>query len=311
MQLIALLLACSDKDDRTVNHYEPPFVPTYTLADEALVLTGGYADPSVVPFEDRYALYVSRTEGEESGTVIYSSSDQLTWSEDINGVAFLGVSTGRALEMDEGVRFYYPSTGPVADGTLPNSGGNTSIYSAWSNDTVHFVDDPGLRVTSDEGIVGGPTLLQLDDETWRAYYHVASGSASDGELPSAEIWAASSDNGLDWELEDEPVLIGDKDIEGVDPTAQVLHPFVQSGPDMEGNPDAGYWMFYNAHSQLFAAWSEDGQDWAKLGAIGLEGADLCALPLGPNQWRIWYGRYAEDTLGEVYTATMSISISNE
>ena len=275
MLLLVLTLACSDKDGRTINHYEPPFTPVFTFADEALVLTGGYADPSVVSFGSRYAMYVSRTEGTENGTLVYSSPDLLTWSED------------------------------------PSTSEKISLYSAWSNDTVHFVDDPGLRATSDEGQIGGPTVLQLAEDQWRAWYHISSGSASDGEVPSAEIWSAASENGLDWELEEEPILIGDKDIEGVEPTAQVLHPFVMKGPDSEGLPDAGYWMFYNAHSELFAAWSADGEAWEKLGGIGLDGADFAAIPITPDSWRIWYGRFAEDTLGEIYTSTMSISISNE
>ena len=82
MLLLVLTLACSDKDGRTINHYEPPFTPVFTFADEALVLTGGYADPSVVSFGSRYAMYVSRTEGTENGTLVYSSPDLLTWSED-------------------------------------------------------------------------------------------------------------------------------------------------------------------------------------------------------------------------------------
>ena len=311
MLLLVLTLACSDKDGRTINHYEPPFTPVFTFADEALVLTGGYADPSVVSFGSRYAMYVSRTEGTENGTLVYSSPDLLTWSEDPKGVILRGVSTGRGLPMEEGIRVFYPSTAPVADGTVPSTSEKISLYSAWSNDTVHFVDDPGLRATSDEGQIGGPTVLQLAEDQWRAWYHISSGSASDGEVPSAEIWSAASENGLDWELEEEPILIGDKDIEGVEPTAQVLHPFVMKGPDSEGLPDAGYWMFYNAHSELFAAWSADGEAWEKLGGIGLDGADFAAIPITPDSWRIWYGRFAEDTLGEIYTSTMSISISNE
>lgn len=310
MQLLVILLACADQDERVIQHYEPPFTPVYTFSDEALVLTGGYADPSVVQFESRYAMYVSLTEGEENGTVVYASPDLLTWTQDPRGVVLKGVSTGRGVAMDDGVRVYYPSTAPVADGTRPSTSSKLSLYSAWSNDTVHFVDDPGLRATSEVGQVGGPAVMQLPDETWRAWYHIASGSASDGEVPSAEIWSAASENGLDWDLEDEPILVGEKDIEGVEPTAQVLHPFVARGPDAEGNTDAGYWMFYNAHAELFAAWSADGLDWQKLGAIGLEGADFAAVPTAPGEWRIWYGRYAEDTLGEVYTSTMTISISN-
>lgn len=314
MLLLVSLLACSDKDGPALQHAEPPFVPVITFGEPTLVLTGGYADPSVVPFEERYTLYASLTEavdGADVGTMAFTSEDLVTWTPDVNGVLFLRVGTGRALEMDDGVRFYYPSTGPVADGTVPTTSGGVSIYSAWSNDTVHFVDDPGLRATSDDGDVGGPTLIQLADGTWRAFYHVASGPAADGEVPSASIWAADSEDALNWELEDEPVLEADDDVEGVDPTAQALHPFVMTGPDAEGTPDAGYWMFYNAHDVLFAAWSEDGAKWAKLGAIGLEGADFAAIPTGVNDWRVWYGRYSEETLGEIYTSTMSISISNE
>lgn len=314
MLLALTLLGCSDKGDPDLQREEPPFVPVVTFSEETLVLTGGYADPSVAPFEERYTLYASLTEaaeGADIGTLAFSSEDLVTWTPDPNGVIFLGVATGRALQMDDGVRFFYPSTGPVADGTVPTTSGGISIYSAWSNDSVHFVDDPGLRTTSDEGDVGGPTLIELDDGTWRAFYHVASGKAADGEIPSASIWAADSDNGLDWDLEEEPVLEASKDVEGVDPTAQLLHPFVTPGPDAEGTPEAGYWMFYNSHDIMYAAYSDDAADWDRLGPIGLEAADFDAIAIGPNQWRVWYGRYAEDTRGEIYTAIMNISISNE
>ena len=105
--------------------------------------------------------------------------------------------------------------------------------------------------------------------------------------------------GLGGARAEEAILSADEDIGGVAPTAQVLHPCVMKGPDSEGLPDAGYWMFYNAHSELFAAWSADGEAWEKLGAIGLDGADFAAIPITPDSWRIWYGRFAEDTLGEI------------
>lgn len=258
------------------------------------MLSGGYADPSVLPLGDGWLMYVNQSpeEGDEAsagGTVLFTSEDGQEWAPSELGVLFPGVATGRAVWMSGGVRFFYP----MAEG-----GGAKAILSAWSADGRSFEEEAGVRWRSDEGDAGGPTLLARPDGSWRAWYHVSNPGLSDPAVERAWIGSATSLAGAAWTVDEGASLSAEAAVEGVEPESQALHPFVL---DEQGL----LWMFYNAHARLFVAVSEDGEIWNKLGYIA-EGADLCVAE-DEEGLRVWYGRYTDVTRGEVYTSRMILS----
>src|SRR5690606_19068371 len=75
---------------------------------------------------------------------------------------------------------------------------------------------------------------------------------------------------------------------------QALHPLVIK------NPKGGYLMLYNSHSEVYAAASNDGKTWDKLGKIGLHGADVDGYFQEDGSLRLYYGDFTEATGGLVY-----------
>lgn len=274
--------------------------PLWSVGAPERLFTGGYADASVLRFGDRDWMYLNSVAEDPSGTLLYTSRDGArTWTQE-TPVIFAGVATGRAVAMDGGVRFVYPARGPAATQNQPSEG-EISLYSAWSADGVAFDDDPGVRVGPALGEPGGPAMWAPPDGGWRLYFDVSRPSEADPAVDEAAIWGASSEDGLDWTVDPEPSLEGEAGVEGVEPAAQVLHPFVFTGPD------GAAWMIYNAHAALYLARSADGLRWDKLGALGLEGADASALEVEAGAWRLWFGTWSEETDGEIWAADLTLS----
>ena len=215
---------------------------------------------------------------------------------------FPGVSTGRAVAVNQGVRFYYPAPEPAADGTRGDPDAPRQIYSAFSADGTDFTDDAGACISATDGDPGGPAVVQIGDRR-RMLYDVHT-TAEDG-LVSGEIRAAWSEDGLSWTSDDASAIVAEDAVEGTDPVAQVLHPFLMATPTT-ANAD-GWLLFYNSNTAVYAAWSADGEAWTKLGAVGLTGADFSALIMSDGGLRAWYGTYSDETSGEIWTATLAIA----
>ncbi len=64
-------------------------------------------------------------------------------------------------------------------------------------------------------------------------------------------------------------------------------------------------MFYNTHSEVYAAESTDGLAWKKIGAVGIHGADVDAFYQADGSLRVYYGDYDPATGGLIYTAVIT------
>jgi hypothetical protein len=200
--------------------------------------------------------------------------------------------------MDSGVRLYYPGAQPIN----PNET-QDGMKSAYSQDGKNFTPESGVTIKPRSGYyVEGPTVFQLVDGSWQMYFNensIAAGNNRDGE-----IWGATSIDGHTWIREEEPTLVADNTEAMVGgrpaPWKQVLHPFVIK------NPNGGYIMFYNSHSEIYAATSTDGKTWDKLGAIGIHGADIDGYFTNHQTMRVYYGDFSPQTGGVVYSAVLTI-----
>ncbi len=261
------------------------------------ILTDGLADPSVIKTDTGFRMYVNRQSGGQGGYLTYTSTDGDTWEKELD-VIFPGVATGRAVPIETGVRFYYPGAQPIRPSDPP-----AAIQSSSSTDGKVFTKDSGNRVEPrDSYFLEGPTVFQLADKSWRMYFNensIASGNQRDGE-----IWGASSTDGLTWTRDESATIVYDqteKDALGSQGAwSQVLHPFVLA------NPKGGYIMLYNAHSEVFAATSDDGKSWDKLGKIGLHGADVDGYFESDDTIHLFYGDFSEQTGGLIYDAHLQI-----
>jgi sucrose-6-phosphate hydrolase SacC (GH32 family) len=261
------------------------------IEEGKLALPKGHADPSVVETATGYRMYVNRQSGGPNGIMIYKSTDGVTWEKE-SDIVIPGAATNRAVVLPDGVRIYYPQSQPIRP-TDPTA----NMLSSFSNDGLNFNEDPEIVLAprSSEYYVEGPTVFQLSDNTWRMYFNensVAAAMQRDGE-----IWGASSSDGVTWVRDTSSTLVSD--IEG-GPWKQVLHPFVLK------NPVGGYIMFYNSHSEIFAATSNDGLTWEKLGEIGIHGADVDGYFIDENTIRVYYGDFNPTDGGLVYTAVLEV-----
>ncbi len=277
-------------------------VPTSTtsstkifVAEEGkLILTGGYADPTVIPTDTGYRMYVNRQSGGPGGYLTYTSPNGITWTKE-KDIIISGIATGRAVVEPTGVRFYYPGVQPIKP-TDPQA----DMYSSFSKDGVTFKKDETkvLSPRTSGHYVEGPTVFQLPNKTWRMYFNentVAAGNNRDGA-----IWGASSPDGLTWTRDEAVTLEADStEVRGSN-WKQVLHPFVLA------NPKGGYIMFYNSHSEMFAATSTDGMSWEKIGKIGIHGADIDGYFQEDGTIRVYYGDFSEKESGMVYMGVLKV-----
>lgn len=248
----------------------------FTYSDEKRLFTNGYADPSVIKMPDgSYLMYINKFSQQESGYLVLSSKDGMKWKEK-TGIIIPGIATGRAFLIDKGVRFYYPTVTPKNPSDPPSN-----VVSSFAADGVNFRKDSGVRVQPRQGYyISGPTVIRLKDGTYRMFFDES--KLSSGKIQEAEIYGASSNDGLNWKRDKKPAIIAEDDIETGN-IKQILHPFVI---EWRG----GYLMFYNSHTRVFAAYSKDGLKWQKLGNTGLMGADVNAITLPNGNLRVYFGR---------------------
>lgn len=269
--------------DRTPN-------PIFEISDVELLFTGGYADPSVIKNGEEYLMYLN-TFGTPKGVGVYilSSTDLVNWQEE-TAIVFPGIATARAVRFDEGIRVYYPENG-VIKSSLSVDG-----LTNWQEDNAKITPKPNYKNE-------GPTVFQLPDNTYRMYFNeYLAASEGHGTIRTGEIYGASSQDGINWVVDKNPTLVFENAIEGrgmQDLPPQVLHPFVIKIQD-------NYYLFYNAHSEIFVAKSTDGSSWEKLGYTGIHGADVDAVVLADGSLRIYYGDFSPETQGVVYTGILRI-----
>lgn len=264
-----------------------------SVAEEGkVILTGGFADPTVVKTASGYRMYVNRQSG-GSGYSSYTSTDGKTFTKEKDNL-ISGAATGRAIVTSTGVDFYYPGSQPVKPSDPP-----ANIYKATSSDGVTFKKSTTALVAPSDSshYLEGPTVFQLPDKTWRMYFNentTASGNQRDGI-----IWGASSSDGTTWTRDSVSTI--EATTEGSDqPWKQVLHPFVLA------NPKGGYIMLYNSHSEVYAATSTDGKMWTKIGKVGIHGADVDGYFQADGTIRVYYGDFSEATQGVVYTGVLKV-----
>jgi hypothetical protein len=265
------------------------------LEEGKIILSGGYADPTVVPMEGGYRMYVNRQSNGPGGYLTYTSPDGIAWKKE-KDIIIPQVATGRAVVLPTGIRFYYPGVQPIKPSDPP-----ADMYSSFSKDGVTFTKDPGVILSprTPAHYVEGPTVFQLPDKTWRMYFNENTTAASNQR--DGIIWGASSSDGLTW-TRDATLTMEADNTESVtrSPWKQVLHPFVLA------NPKGGYIMFYNTHSEIYAATSTDGISWKKIGYTGIHGADIDGYFQADGTIRVYYGDFNEKTGGLVYGAVFKV-----
>ena len=190
------------------------------------------------------------------------------------------------------MRFYYPTQTPKNPEDPPSN-----VVSSFAEDGLSFTKDEGVRIEPKQGYyISGPTVIRLKDGKYRMFFDESDGSS--GNIQIAQIFGASSNDGLYWQKDKEPTIVAEDNIETGD-IKQVLHPFIMEWQD-------GYLMLYNSHTRVFAAYSQDGFKWQKLGNTGIQGADVNAIMLTDGNLRIYFGRFSEAKSGEVYTGILQI-----
>ena len=92
----------------------------------------------------------------------------------------------------------------------------------------------------------------------------------------SKIWGLTSDDGLEWSWDEKVTLEYSEDFEGVGKTT-----YVDGVSEVEVVPFGNGWlMFYTANSGLFAATSDDGVSWKKIGSLDLKITDVTIISLG-------------------------------
>lgn len=270
---------------------------TATQAGE-LKWTGGYADASVVEFKGKYWMYLNQFgNGKETGVFVLSSSDGETWKNE-TGVIFPGIATVRALVIGDKVYAYYPQGGSQIGPNDP-----AAIIASVSSDGKTFTSVSGMKITPHAGYtMDGPGVFQLDDGTYRMYF--VEFEMSDVTKRKGDMWGASSSDGKTWVKDSEPTLKAEASVEGLQPWPQILHPFIVKYGD-------GFIMFYNSHSRIFWAYSEDGFTWEKRGLVTyngneIDGADVDGFWMNENELRIFYGDFSHETGGLIYETVFRV-----
>jgi len=301
--LIFLTIDCGKRTQPTALKEEPSPPSIFHYSQTVILFTGGYADPSVIQMPDAtFLMYLNRFGETGTGTFILSSDDAVSWKEETD-IVFRGVATGRGFRFSNGIRFYYPQSEhqPRFQGDEPSK----NIVDSFSSDGINDWKEKTILVEPRPGYsLGGPTVIQLKDGNYRMFFdeHDLS-SPSPGTVVQAEIYAASSEDGLRWIRDEVPTIVYEDDVEGTgrqNNIAQVLHPFAMIWPDR------GYLMFYTSHSRIFVAYSQDGLIWEKCGNTGILGADADAILLADGTLRIYFGTFTPETSGIVYTAILEV-----
>lgn len=259
------------------------------LSEPKLLFTGGYADPTILKKSDgSYIMYLNNFSKQPATYEAHTSQDGLTWK--LASAKLPRASTGRAVPFGSKIRLYYPDQTPIRPSDPP-----ASILSATSPDGFTFTMEPGTRIDPRDGYyLEGPTVFQLPDKSYRMY--VSENETASAEKRISAIWGASSADGVTWTRDDTPTIeatVADEHIPSDWP--QALHPFVLT------RADGSYLMFYNTHSEVFAATSADGLTWKKMGTTGIHGADVDGYYVTDDTIRLYYGDFSQSTSGVVYT----------
>lgn len=173
-----------------------------------------------------------------------------------------------------------------------------ALYSSVSKDGFNFTKEEGARISPQDGhYLEGPTLIKIADGKYRMYFD--EDTISSGQNKVGKIWGATSTDGLKFTRDEKPTIESNPSVEQMPPDwQQALHPFVLK------RPDGKFLMFYNTHSKVYAAISNDGVAWTKLGYIGIEGADVDGYYLPDGTLRLYYGNFSPQTSGVVYTVDL-------
>lgn len=259
-------------------------------SDKKLLLSGGFADPSVIRLNDKYIMYVNKFGSGPSANVVYTSLDGVTWID--TGKKVPGAPTSRAYIMDGIVRLYYTTQVPINPTDPPSQ-----ILSAKSSDGLTFTSEVGIRLEPTKGyIIEGPSLIKTASG-YRMYFSEFE-EKKPQERRNGKIYGANSKDGLTWNRDEKPSIETSEVENASSDWPQAIRPFVLE------RPKGGYLMFYNTHSKIYAALSSDGISWEKIGGLGIRGADTDGYYLPNGDIRIYYGDFSEKTSGVVYTTIL-------
>lgn len=272
----------------------------------------GYSDPSVVIIAGEYFMYVNRFDyiDKEDALLLYTSINGINWelkSDPLDAVIFADVTMAMArVTEDGGVRIYYT----IPEGN-ENEGWIASAYSA--NGIDGWVFEGALFESIDESNIYGPEVVELDDNSFVMYFSkdIIMHEDLSAETILTKITSAISVDEKIWNLDEDSSIVFSDDYEG-------MNKFIEGGDSIYGkalNPgvvrldDGRYLMVYTASAthfvcgnfncntfvprvtdELWAATSEDGVVWKKIGSLGLRGSDATIVALGNNQFRV----YADD-----------------
>ncbi|MBS57665.1 MAG: hypothetical protein CL735_02765 [Chloroflexi bacterium] len=248
-----------------------------------------YEAPSIVQMVDKqYFMYVKRIglDGFTDGFVLFTSLNGVDWvleSEDLCS-CFGNATFANAFVTEDGVRIYY-------DLEIDSADGGTGIASAFSEDGKVFLDEgliisprksvEDLSAVEASGLSGVKVIVTNGGYRMYLSETFLVGFALD---EVTKIWGLSSENGIDWEWDEKFTLSYQENFEGVGKST-----YVDSVREVEVVPFGnGKWlMFYTANSELFAARSDDGVSWTKIGSLDVKITDVTIISLGNYQYLIY------------------------
>jgi len=266
---------------------------------EGVRILGTYADADVVKLPDgRYRMYYG-IEPEVPGNQleVYSaiSSDGLTWSEE-PGIRIRWAAMPTVIELPDGRwRMYY-------QGRLALK---PCILSAISEDGLTFTREEGIRLETggqgsyDSYNIGSPTIIRLDDGTYRMYYRGSMyDEASIWEKQFSFILSATSKDGLTWTKE-----LGVR----IDGRQSPFEGHVD-GPYATKLPEGTYRLYFFVGSQdssrdgIYKADSKDGINFtvdnhpilpkSEFGSANNPPGDPCVIKMSDG-WRMYYGIHTQ------------------
>ncbi len=121
------------------------------------------------------------------------------------------VSNPWVIQIAQGYRMYYQAQADLCDGRARQSSDPRPAYrimSAFSTDGKTFFREPGIRVdigtATGLSSAGRGSVIQLDDGSYRMYFEASLIGSEDTD----RILSASSTDGLNWQVDTQPILEG-------------------------------------------------------------------------------------------------------
>lgn len=267
-----------------------------------LLLSGGYANPSVVELpEQNYLVYLTKVNlanpAKPRGIFVLDSRNGLSWNRKTD-IILPEISSASAFLFDNGVRLYYAEkTGAQIISSLSPDG-----IDNWAADTTAISAREGFAVNN-------PAVFRLNNGIYRMIFDETK-EATIGKIWESAIHGATSKDGVSWQKDSVPSITFDPSIEGADlnniKIPQVSNPFVINWRNPLTN-EAGYLLFYASYSRIFAAYSSTGFEWMKLGDTEINGSDVEALYLPDGSLRVYYGNPSPRGIGTaVFTGLLTI-----